>query len=154
VFPAPLRLLRDGRLIGAPTLADLTLAVLRRCHALDAGSTGPAWERRHEWLARAREVPALPFQGGPLDLVRYSGRQRGEIELRGVAGELTLPQGPGPLADLLLAAEWLHLGKGTVHGMGQVCVAPVGASNPIILWTERVPRVFLSLSGPGPRINS
>jgi hypothetical protein len=126
VFPAPLRLLRDKLLIQAPTLADLTLAALRRGLALAPEAFGPVQERRHDWLDRARAVAALPFRGAPLDLVRYSGRQREEIEMRGVSGELVLPEGPGPLADLLLAAQWVHLGKGTVLGMGQVLLEQVG----------------------------
>ena len=39
------------------------------------------------------------------------------------AGEMILPQGPGPLADLLLAADWLHVGKSIVQGMGMLCIA-------------------------------
>jgi hypothetical protein len=57
--------------------------------------------------------------------VRYSGRQRQELEFHGVTGELPLPAGPGPFADLLAAALWLHLGKGTVMGLGQMVVVPV-----------------------------
>ena len=30
-----------------------------------------------------------------------------------------LPDGPGPLWPLIAAATWIHLGKGTVFGMGQ-----------------------------------
>ncbi len=44
----------------------------------------------------------------------------------GVTGELELPAGPGPLADLLAAAQWLHVGKGTVMGLGRIDVAPAG----------------------------
>lgn len=36
-----------------------------------------------------------------------------------MAGELHLPAGPGPLWPLLAAALWLHLGKGTIVGLGQ-----------------------------------
>ncbi len=120
VFPAPVRLLREGKLIATPSLADLTLATLRRVQAFLGETATDVWQSRHDWLERARQVATSPFQGGPLDLVRYSGRQQGEIELRGVAGELILPAGPGVLADVLLAARWLHVGKGTVMGMGEV----------------------------------
>jgi hypothetical protein len=128
VFPAPVRLLRDGRLLGQPTLADLAIAALRRVQALGPEAAAAVWERRRDWLDRTWMVKAAPFQGAPLDLVRYSGRQRSEIELRGVVGELFLPEGPGPMADLLLAATWLHLGKGTVMGMGQVVIEPLRPS--------------------------
>jgi hypothetical protein len=127
LFPCPLRLLREGRLITMPALADLALAALRRFQTLAPEAAEAAWQRRHEWLDRARAVPATLFEGRPLDLVRYSGRQRADIEVRGVAGTLVLPEGPGPLADLLLAASWLHLGKSTVMGLGRLCIEPLPA---------------------------
>jgi hypothetical protein len=119
-FSAPLRLMRNGRLTLQPSLADLAMAALRRLHALFHAQAEPVWAERQEWLRLAWTVPCAPWQGGPLDLVRYSGSQKGEIELRGVAGGLFLPEGPGPLTELLAAAGWLHLGKGTVMGLGQL----------------------------------
>jgi hypothetical protein len=124
-FPAPLRLMRNGRLILEPALPDLIIGGLRRLQGL-AGESGTAvWDRRHDWLGMARSLPAGPWSGGPLDLVRYSGRQQREVEQRGVAGELPLPAGPGLLTDLLAAMIWLHLGKGTVMGLGQMTVGPL-----------------------------
>ncbi|MFO0881806.1 MAG: CRISPR system precrRNA processing endoribonuclease RAMP protein Cas6 [Gemmataceae bacterium] len=122
VFPTPVRLLREEVLVTSPTLADLTIATLRRFKAQAPEAARAAFESRHRWLELARDVPALPFVGRPCDLVRYSGRQQCEIELRGMVGELTLPQGPGPLADLLLAATWLHVGKSTVQGLGMLSI--------------------------------
>ena len=121
-FGEPLRLLRDGRLIVRPSLPDLGLAALRRVQALAGAAADAAWASRAAWLDLARSHPAGPWEGRPLDLVRYSGRQKREVELHGVAGELPLPSGPGPLADLLSAAAWLHLGKGTIVGLGQLTV--------------------------------
>lgn len=143
-FPAPLRLLRDHRLVQTPTPSDLTLAAIRRICSLcgvgpDAnsrqGSSTQAealWSERRTWLERSRELPFEPWQGQRLDLVRFSGSQHEEIEMHGVTGSLTLPEGPGPLAPLLAAARWLHLGKGTVMGMGQMEVIAIDSG--------RVPR--------------
>jgi hypothetical protein len=122
VFLSPLRLLREQQLLLSPTLADLTLAALRRFSAQAPEAGKASWQERSAWLELARRQPALPFRGQPRDLIRYSGRQRAEIELRGVVGELTLLEGPGPLADLLCAATWLHLGKSTVQGMGLMTI--------------------------------
>jgi CRISPR-associated endoribonuclease Cas6 len=127
-FPAPLRMLRDHRLIEAPALPDLVIAALRRLQAL-APEPARLWERRNEWLEVARSVPADAWEGRPLELVRYSGRQQRELTLEGVVGGLTLPAGPGPLADLLTAATWLHLGKGTVMGLGQLIIGPTASGN-------------------------
>jgi CRISPR-associated endoribonuclease Cas6 len=129
--------MRDHRLVQSPTPADLTLAAIRRIATLSGvgpdtgsrdGSTGDAealWAERKSWLAQARQVPFEPWQGQRLDLVRYSGSQHAEIEMHGVAGSLTLPVSPGPLTPLLAAALWLHLGKGTVMGMGQLQVIAI-----------------------------
>jgi hypothetical protein len=123
-FPAPLRLVRDGLLIESPTLPDLVLAGLRRLHGLAGAAADGMWADRHAWLEAARAVPARPWTGRRLDLVRYSGSQHRELEMRGVSGALELPEGPGPLAPLLAAAAWTHLGKATVMGLGQMVVAP------------------------------
>jgi hypothetical protein len=116
--------MRDGRLVRAPALGDLALAALRRVavylppelHASARAAQAPA-------LDTAKGRPAAPWQGHRLDLVRYSGRQRRTVELRGITGHLDLPQGPGALWPLLAAAQWLHLGKGTVHGLGRLTIA-------------------------------
>lgn len=124
--PAPLRLLRARTLIERPTLADLVLAALTRLKTL----LGPdpqadaLWSDRFHWLDQARRVPSLPWTGRRLDLVRYSGARRQEIDLRGVTGSLELPRGVEPaLVPLMAATPWLHLGKGTVFGLGQIRLA-------------------------------
>ncbi len=121
IFPVPLRLMSRKRLIETPTLADIVVAVCRRVKAYLPVESLADWDQASRWaLETARETPTEPWQGERLDLHRYSGRQRAELELRGVTGYLDLPAGPGPLWPLLAAARWLHLGKGTVMGMGQM----------------------------------
>ncbi len=126
-FAAPLRLMRDGELIVGPAPADLALAACRRLAAfLPEDLRDVVRDVRRKMLEEARALPAMPWKGQRLDLVRYSGRQRREVEQRGVAGYIDLPEGPGPLWPLFAAAQWLHLGKGTVHGLGQLVVKPIG----------------------------
>ena len=127
-FLAPLRLIYRGRLIEQPTLTDVTIAALRRVQSLTTTSSDAFWSDRHSWLNLARQIPSEPWQGTRLDLLRYSGSQKRELELRGVAGSLLLPEGPGPLATLLAASGWLHLGKGTVMGLGQPQITTAPAS--------------------------
>ena len=125
-FPAPLRLLRLHRLIEQPTLADVVVAALRRLEAFLPTPASAALARiKPALLEQARIRPGESWRGRRLDLVRYSGRQKTELEMRGVSGYLDLPDGPGPLWPLLAAAQWLHLGKGAVVGMGQLAVAPL-----------------------------
>ncbi len=122
-FPAPLRILRRGALIIRPTIVDLVVAALRRVEALlaDAGR-GAVDELRADVLNVARRLRADSWNGNRLDLHRWSGRQNRELELRGVAGHLELPEGPGVLAPLLAAAQWTHVGKGSTVGLGQLNV--------------------------------
>lgn len=120
VFPAPLRLLRDKRLIEQPTLADITVAAHRRVAAFLPQEKQGAWRQLLPGLLEtARRLPGT-WQGRRLDLQRWSARQQAEIDLRGVSGVLNLPQGVGELAPLLAAGCWVHLGKGTVFGLGQM----------------------------------
>ena len=130
VFPAPLRLIHQRRLVTRPAPADLAIAALRRIQALaphhpDADAL---WEARRDWIEQAHSIPCGPWEGQRLDLARYSGSQHAELVLRGVAGSLPFPEGLGPLTPLLKAATWLHLGKGTVMGLGQVRIVPLGAA--------------------------
>jgi hypothetical protein len=126
-FPAPVRMIYRGRLVEQPTLADVVIAALRRVQSLTTTSADAVWADRQSWLELARQIACEPWQGERLDLVRYSGSQKRELELRGVSGSLILPEGPGPLAPLLAASTWLHLGKGTVMGLGQLRVTAAPA---------------------------
>jgi hypothetical protein len=123
IFPAPLRLRRHGRLIERPTLPDLVVAAVRRVGAFLPAECQAAWQGLgREAVELARSMPAGAWQGTRLDLHRYSARQESELDLHGVAGSLDLPCGPGELWPLLAAAQWLHLGKSTVMGLGQLIV--------------------------------
>jgi hypothetical protein len=116
-------LLRQHRLIEQPTLADIVIAAVRRVGAfLPSPASNALAGMKPAMLERANTRPAGAWQGQRLDLLRYSGRQKAELEMRGVSGYLDLPNGPGPLWPLLAAVQWLHLGKGAVVGMGQLVV--------------------------------
>ncbi len=128
-FDAPLRLRRRGKLIEQPSLVDLVVAAVRRVGSVLPPAELPAWKSLEpDLLDLARRTVAEPWQGDRLDLTRYSGRQRRELDLYGICGSLALPEGPGPLWPLLSAACWLHIGKGTVMGLGQPHIVPVSST--------------------------
>ncbi len=56
------------------------------------------------------------------DVERYSQRQQAHTPLGGYEGTLDLRGDLEPLAPLLRAAEVIHVGKGTVFGLGQLAV--------------------------------
>jgi hypothetical protein len=125
-FPVPLRILHRGELIERPTLSDLIVAACRRVRGYLPSDRRAEWdELAREALIRSRDIPSTAWQGDRLDLQRYSGRQQAEVELRGVSGCLGLPAGPAELWPLLASAQWLHLGKGTVMGLGRLLIEPI-----------------------------
>lgn len=129
VFPAPIRILRDKRLVERPTCADIAVAAARRVEALLPDSARADWRKwRERYLDLARRTVAEPWVGDRLDLRRWSARQRAEIELEGVVGSIDLPAGPGEWWPLLAAALWLHVGKGTALGLGELRVEPLHPS--------------------------
>ncbi len=120
-FPASLRLLRRGHLIEAPAAQDIAIALLRRVllfAAPDAIASEP--ELVSKVLAATGHLRTKPWRGERRDLVRWSGTQHREVELRGVAGSITFLAGAGELWPLLAAGSWTHLGKGTVFGLGEL----------------------------------
>lgn len=122
-FYAPLSLFRDHRLIQKPTLADLVIRGVKRIAAFLPEEVQETWyELRGEAIELARRIPAEPWRGQRLDLQRYSSSQDQEFEVHGVCGYLDLPEGPHALWPLLAALQWLHVGKSTVVGLGQVYV--------------------------------
>lgn len=122
-FDAPLRLMRDGELIRQPSFADIVVASLRRLSRyIPESMSGDMASLRKECVSIAKETRSGAWQGTNLHLRRYSGSQKVDLELRGVAGELDLPQGPGPLWPLILAASWLHIGKSTIVGLGRCLI--------------------------------
>lgn len=50
---------------------------------------------------------------------RWSNRQKKSMAMDGLLGEVTLTQLSEPLADLIYLGQWLHVGKGSVFGLGQ-----------------------------------
>ncbi len=123
VFEAPVRLLRRRRLIQEPTVADLVVSALRRLRPLLGPEEQTALdELAPRALATARQTATRPWRGRRVDLQRWSGRQKRELELRGVSGGIELPEGPGPLRALFAASLWLHLGKATTVGLGRLTV--------------------------------
>ena len=58
--------------------------------------------------------------------VPFSARQGREFCVHGVCGLLDLPEGPGALWPLLAALQWIHVGKSTIVGLGQLQIETMG----------------------------
>jgi hypothetical protein len=147
VFPTSSRLIKGSALLLHPRPVDVVAALCRRLEQLmrpaQPVESDPPCETRggcqqndpgpREQAELNRLRPALqgaaqalrhqPWQGSQRDVVRWSARQRQEVELRAVTGQLALPDGPGPLWPLFLSGAWLGVGKGTTSGLGQLVIA-------------------------------
>ena len=120
-FDAPLRLVERRHLIEAPTIRDIAMACVRRVEALSGRRVSDEdGSLLADIISEAERLPTETFVGRKSDLVRWSGSQGREIDMRGVCGSLRMPEGCGALLPLMLAAEWMHIGKGTVFGLGEV----------------------------------
>ncbi len=121
LFHTPLRTVRNGSLVENPTLADIVVAIHRRLGTFIPDCD--QWKAiKSACIELARNTACSSWNGQRLDLVRWSSRQQDELEMQGVSGELLLPDGPGELWPLLAAAQWSHLGKGTIMGLGQLVI--------------------------------
>jgi len=50
---------------------------------------------------------------------RWSNRQKQKMQMDGLLGQVTLHQVSNQLADILYLGQWLHVGKGSIFGLGQ-----------------------------------
>lgn len=120
-FPTALRLRRQGKLIYSPTFTDIIVAICRRVELLLGPNADDSWQQlKRETIELSRSQRADHWRGNENTFHRYSARQKTDIEMQGVSGHLDLPEGSGALWPLLNAASWIHLGKGTVFGLGQL----------------------------------
>ncbi len=120
-FPAPLRLVHGGALLNSPDPSDIATSALRRIASLAGKTRGKSYRDLMRAIRQeAGRIAASPWRGERVDLVRWSSTQQREIDLYGVVGSVILPGGSGQIWPLLAAAQWTHIGKGTVFGMGEL----------------------------------
>ena len=125
-FQTPLRILRRGKLIAQPRLNDIAVTGMRRIANIAGIERGTLYRDLLKGAKNASEqVASEPWHGERTDLVRWSAKQQKELTLHGISGSLFLPQGAQELLPLLSALCWLHVGKGTVYGMGQPALIPM-----------------------------
>lgn len=119
-FATPLRLQRQGKVLGMRELDPRTLIVTlaRRYQMLTS-----AWQPNAPTLD-FRQIGELASQLQMetrlhwLDFERYSSRQQQTTPLGGLVGELQLTGNLEPLASLLELGQTLHIGKETTFGLG------------------------------------
>lgn len=128
-FRTPVALNHQRKLIEEPTLKDIVAKGCRRIESLLDAERIVEWQQVKGDLIRAAEdVIAIPHFQPPLGVARYSASQRRDFPIGCIAGWLDLPAGPDATWPLLAALQWLHVGKGTNIGLGQLAVDSLNTS--------------------------
>lgn len=121
VFTTPLRLKRDGHVLGLAKLApqDLLMGLVRRVAELAELQLGtsPGWD--FPSLKRAAAQVQGSHQLTWRDWTRYSNRQQQAMTLGGAAGHWTLAGDLRPFWPLLHLGQWLHVGGKATFGLGR-----------------------------------
>ena len=119
-FLTPTRIVHQGRLLRVPTLEGLLKALSRRLSLLNqVHGNGQPFTLPGAWAAHLPEVQERVETLRPVEVRRFSRRQRQGHELHGFQGTLVLSGPVTPLLPLLLAGEPVHVGKSTSFGMGR-----------------------------------
>lgn len=132
-FLTPTRLKVDNKLTMEFTFRVLVFKMLRRIlelayfHVPDAR---PDWNF-HELLVKADEIKIAKNKLYWDDWQRYSNRQKSKLDMGGFFGEIVLEGDLEPFNDVLRMSEVVHVGKGTVFGLGKMRLESL--SNPPVV---------------------
>jgi len=126
-FDTPLRLQRDGHVLGVAKLEphDLLAALIRRVANLCEFQLGMPLDLDFPGLntlaANIHGDKDLRWQ----DWTRYSARQKQPMTLGGALGDWTLRGELAPFLPFLHLGQWLHVGKNASFGLGSYRISPV-----------------------------
>ena len=127
-FVTPLRLREKGAYTKGPAFATLVQALVRRIHMLGCAHEG--WPDELEWrrplLEAADRVETVGAEWREFRWSRRSGRQGRVIPMDGLRGWMEVRGDLGPLLPVLELGRHLHIGSGTVMGMGRYRLEVLG----------------------------
>ena len=120
-FLSPTRLKFQGRWVWeGPPFAVLVRTLLGRTSSLSYFHCGERLEVDfRELIDRAAGIKIVQSKTRWEDWARVSGRQKQEINMGGLVGQVTYAGEIGEYLPLLVLGELIHVGKGTVFGNGQ-----------------------------------
>lgn len=118
-FLTPTRLKHQDRWANRMDFHILIRGLLRRLSSLAYFHHGWEWKADYAGLiARAGAVTTLREDTRWVDWERYSARQDARIALGGLVGTVVYEGNLQEFLPLILLGEHIHVGKGTVFGMG------------------------------------
>lgn len=128
-FITPTRIDLEGKLQNPITFSALVKSANERGRALFWAykQAEPPWDGKL-LLQAARNVNAVNGEQRWLDLQRFSRRQQERLKIGGVVGwtEFT-GDDLSPFVPLLRLMEWVHVGKLSTMGLGQIALEIVGS---------------------------
>lgn len=122
LFLTPLRLRVNGEYSRDFSFRELLFRMLRRILEMAhfyVPEKPVDWEF-HDFLVAAERITVSRRQLYWVDLNRYSGRQKQEMNFGGYIGQANLEGPLNGFGAILQAAEILHIGKGTTFGLGKM----------------------------------
>jgi hypothetical protein len=120
VFHTPTRLKFAERLVEQPEFHMLVRTLLRRISTLAYFHCGERLEVDFRGLIEeATQIKIADSQLRWVELTRYSNRQRTEMLMGGFQGTVTYAGRFDPFLPFLLLGQHVHVGKGTVYGLGK-----------------------------------
>ena len=135
-FTTPLRMQENGRILdsGEISASDILMSLARRVQNLiDCHGEG-GFRLPFSALAASAARTSASASLQRYRWSRYSSRQKQEIDLSGLVGEVRLRGDLAPFAALLALGALVHVGKGATFGLGRyelysACAVEVGASD-------------------------
>jgi len=120
-FHTPARIQSGGAVTRRPTLFDIISSLCRRLYLLQHfHQPGSAPLERDAFLDAARDAATISEDLRWVDARRHSTRQNRMVPIGGIVGNIAFRADIGILRPLLLAAEYIHIGKDTSLGMGKL----------------------------------
>ncbi len=120
-FETPTRILTEGKVSSPIEFKTLIKALLSRVTAAANFHCGLELNIDAKAILQyAETIEIIDHKLKPTDLKRWSNRQNQKIEMWGLTGEISYQgEAIAPLMPLLRMGEIIHVGKGTVFGMGR-----------------------------------
>ncbi len=119
----PMRIINKGQLVNELSFEVFIKSVFRRLDLLDKihGSGQGLNIPFRDFLLEAREIEYLPDESHVVwqDWTRFSSRQNTDMQMGGIVGEFSYAGRLNSFLPWLMAAEALHVGKGTSFGLGR-----------------------------------
>ena len=127
----PLRLRRQGKYLNRFDPVFYLEALARRLEGLNCLFENGEPLGREKWEALrscfqahfADQAPSWRAELRWRDFARYSNRQKRKVPMGGLIGNVHFFQAPDWLGPWLRAAELVHVGKGSVMGLGKVRIS-------------------------------